>query len=399
MADKFKQAGEQLKGGAIKSVKAVGSVLDDFKEFLNRGNVVDLAVGIVMGAAFTAIVNSFVNDLITPFIGLATQNNLENSFIIIRCPGNVTDCHNKGLWSTPADANKAGAVTWNWGRFLQTCINFVIISAIIYFIVKAYAAAFRRKKPDTTKDCPFCAKSIPKKAVRCPECTSMLEEPKPVSDSINSGSHVNINHRIRHASEQLKDGALKSAKVVGSVLEDFKEFLNRGNVVDLAVGVVMGAAFTAIVNSFVNDLITPVIGLATESNLENSFVIMRCPGNVTNCQSKGLWATPAEANKAGAVTWNWGRFMQSCISFIVTSAIIYFLVKVYAAAFRRKKPDANKDCPYCTKSIPKKAIRCPFCTTKLEEPKKLNESQPDLTHHGHHDSTTLDILPTITIHK
>ncbi|KAI8916457.1 large-conductance mechanosensitive channel [Entophlyctis helioformis] len=171
-----KHVGANIGKGAVKSVGAVGSVFDDFKNFLNRGNVVDLAVGIVMGAAFTAIVTSFVSDLITPIIGLATQNNLENNYEILRCPSNITDCRSrKGTWNTPAEANKAGIVTWNWGRFLQVVINFIIISAIVYFIVKIYAATFRRPNPSVEKDCPYCTKSIPKAARRCPLCTSHLD--------------------------------------------------------------------------------------------------------------------------------------------------------------------------------------------------------------------------------
>ncbi|KAI8929506.1 large-conductance mechanosensitive channel [Entophlyctis helioformis] len=172
----FKKVGSNLKGGAVKSIGAVGSVLDDFKTFLDRGNVIDLAVGIVIGAAFTSIVTSFVNDLISPIIGLATQNNLENNYEILRCPGNITDCRDrKGTWNTPAEANKAGIVTWNWGRFIQVVINFLIISAIVFFIVKVYAATFRRPAPKVEKDCPFCTKAIPLGARRCPLCTSHLD--------------------------------------------------------------------------------------------------------------------------------------------------------------------------------------------------------------------------------
>ncbi|KAJ1344722.1 large-conductance mechanosensitive channel [Batrachochytrium salamandrivorans] len=159
--NKFQNVGNQLKGGAFKSVKAVGSVLDDFKAFLNRGNVVDLAVGIVMGAAFTAIVTSMVADLITPLIGLATQSNPRNMFYILRCPANQTTCRSVGGYSTPAEANKAGLVTWNYGRFLQICINFVIISMIVFFIVKVYTAAFCRKAPVEHKECGACIKTSP----------------------------------------------------------------------------------------------------------------------------------------------------------------------------------------------------------------------------------------------
>ncbi|KAJ3293344.1 hypothetical protein HK104_004542 [Borealophlyctis nickersoniae] len=180
--------GGNVVGGAVKGGKAVGSVLQDFKNFLNRGNVVDLAVGIVMGAAFTAVVASIVQDLFTPLIGLALQSNLENKFIILKCPvdpvtNRVTDCravqNTLRKWNTTADAQKDGAVTWNWGKFLQTCLNFIIIAAVVFFIIKAYTAAFRRNnQPAKSKACPYCCKDIPVKATRCPECTSQLPDPE-----------------------------------------------------------------------------------------------------------------------------------------------------------------------------------------------------------------------------
>ncbi|KAJ3054187.1 hypothetical protein HK097_002455 [Rhizophlyctis rosea] len=184
---------KDFKNGATKGTKAIGGVLNDFKAFLNKGNVVDLAVGIVMGAAFTSIVTSLVSDIITPVIGLAIQANLANKFVIMRCPfvnGTTTqsDCWNTHNWNTTVDAQKAGAVTWNWGNFLQTLINFVIIAAIVFLIVKFYAAAFRREEPPKkTKECPYCFKDVPKQATRCPECTSQLEavpERSPSPDTI-----------------------------------------------------------------------------------------------------------------------------------------------------------------------------------------------------------------------
>ncbi|KNC95964.1 large conductance mechanosensitive channel protein [Spizellomyces punctatus DAOM BR117] len=182
---------DQVGNGAMKGVKAVGGVVDNFKEFLNRGNVVDLAVGIVMGAAFTAIVTSLVQDIVTPFISLGTAVNLQNNFLVLRCPrNNATNSYPPrsscvDFWKTTADAQKAGAVTWNWGMFVQTIINFFIISVMVFFIVKVYAAAFRRKKADPkTKPCIFCCKDIPIKATRCPECTSTVEEPSDLKEPI-----------------------------------------------------------------------------------------------------------------------------------------------------------------------------------------------------------------------
>ncbi|KAJ3317776.1 hypothetical protein HDV06_001259 [Boothiomyces sp. JEL0866] len=175
--------------GARKSVKVVGNVWDDFKEFLNRGNVVDLAVGIVIGAAFTAIVTSMVNDLFTPIISLAIgSSSLDNAFVLIACPlldpnstfsarGKIgKDCF-QSQYTTVALAKSAGAITWNYGSFLQQIINFLIISIIVFFIVKLYTATFRRKKrtEKKEKECSFCCKDIPIKAKLCCYCTSNVE--------------------------------------------------------------------------------------------------------------------------------------------------------------------------------------------------------------------------------
>ncbi|KAJ3208808.1 hypothetical protein HDU67_006528 [Dinochytrium kinnereticum] len=160
----IKKFNKDLNNGIKKTGTAVGSVAQDFFNFLKRGNVVDLAVGVVMGAAFTAIVNSLVNDLITPIIGLATEKNLENTFIVIKCKrvnGSVdSSCveGKQGNYSTVAAANAAGALTVNWGRFIQVCINFLIISAFIYFFIKIYGATFLRVAPKPepkTKACQF----------------------------------------------------------------------------------------------------------------------------------------------------------------------------------------------------------------------------------------------------
>ncbi len=161
-----------VRNNAKNSVKAVGSVYDDFKKFINKGNVVDLAVGLVMGAAFTNIVNSMVADIFTPLIGLAVGNTFENSFIVLRCPPLQPDCR-KNV-TTLAVAKTSGVVTWNWGPFLQAVLNFLIISLIVYFLVKIYTAAFREDKTVTTKECEHCCKEISINAKKCAYCCSII---------------------------------------------------------------------------------------------------------------------------------------------------------------------------------------------------------------------------------
>jgi large conductance mechanosensitive channel len=139
----------------------------EFKAFIMRGNVLDLAVGIVIGAAFGSIVTSFVKDILMPPVGLLLGGvDFTNLFITLSGPAAAT----------LADAQKAGAVTWNYGLFINTIINFLIVAFAVFLVVKAVNQMQRPPAPaaPNTKDCPFCATAIPKAAVRCPNCTSTL---------------------------------------------------------------------------------------------------------------------------------------------------------------------------------------------------------------------------------
>src|SRR5438046_1704986 len=143
----------------------------EFKEFAIKGNAVDLAVGVIIGAAFGGVISSLVKDIIMPPIGLLTGGlDFSNKFLILK------DAPGGGTFATPADAVKAGAVTWNYGNFITLVINFVIVAFCIFLVVKAMN---KMKKPSPTaapvsKDCPTCAMTIPIKAKRCPHCTSEL---------------------------------------------------------------------------------------------------------------------------------------------------------------------------------------------------------------------------------
>ena len=138
----------------------------EFREFIARGNVMDLAVGIIIGAAFTAIVNSLVNDLIMPPISLLLGGiDFNNMFIILR--------------GTPAPtlaaAKAAGDVTLNYGAFIQALVNFLIVAFVIFLIVRQVNRLKASPPPTpTSKPCPFCLSSINAAATRCPNCTSQL---------------------------------------------------------------------------------------------------------------------------------------------------------------------------------------------------------------------------------
>src|SRR5438270_5973565 len=137
----------------------------EFKEFAIKGNALDLAVGVIIGAAFGAIVSSLVKDIITPVIGLITGGlDFSNKFVVLKAAPNGAS------FATPADAAKAGAVTLNYGNFITLVINFVIVAFCIFLLVKAINN-MKKPKPSAapvSKDCPFCAMTIPVKATRCP---------------------------------------------------------------------------------------------------------------------------------------------------------------------------------------------------------------------------------------
>jgi large conductance mechanosensitive channel len=142
-------------------------MIKDFRAFLMRGNVVDLAVAVVIGAAFGAIVASFVKDVLMPPIGLLLGRvNFDELFITLR----------GGPYPTLAAAKAAGAPTLNYGVFLGTIVNFVIIAFAIFILVRAVEQLRATPAPatPTAKDCPQCAMSIPLRATRCPHCTSTL---------------------------------------------------------------------------------------------------------------------------------------------------------------------------------------------------------------------------------
>ncbi len=139
----------------------------EFKAFIIRGNVIDLAIAVIIGGAFGSIVTSLVNDIIMPPIGLLLGKvNFSNLFI---------DLSGKG-YTALADAQAAGAPTINYGLFINTILNFLIVATIIFFVIKGLNSL---KKPEpaatpTTKECPFCLSTIPLKATKCPHCTSDL---------------------------------------------------------------------------------------------------------------------------------------------------------------------------------------------------------------------------------
>ena len=150
------------------------------------------------------------------------------------------------------------------------------------------------------------------------------------------------------------------------MLKDFKEFIMRGNVVDMAVGIIIGAAFGTIVVSLVNDIIMPPIGLLLGNvDFSNLFIVLK-EGKVAQ-----PYTALSEAQAAGAVTVNYGLFINKIISFLIVAFTIFLLIR-QVNRFKREEavPPAEpttKECPYCFSNIPIKASRCGFCTSELKK--------------------------------
>lgn len=150
------------------------------------------------------------------------------------------------------------------------------------------------------------------------------------------------------------------------MLEDFKKFIMRGNVVDLAVGVIIGAAFGSVVSSLVNDVIMPPIGLLLGGIDFSSLMLVLKAGT-----TPPPYATPAAALEAGAVTINYGQFINNILTFLIVALAVFLLVRAINRLYVARKEEAPpaepvvKECPYCLQEIPIKATRCPHCTSDL----------------------------------
>ncbi len=150
-------------------------MLKEFKEFAVKGNVIDMAVGIVIGAAFGTIVKSFVSDIIMPPIGLLLGNVDFSQLYLLLKEGTKA-----GPYATLADAQAAGAVVLSYGVFINSVISFMIISFSIFIVIKNINKLKREAVPvvaeePTTKACPYCFSTISIKALKCPNCTSELK--------------------------------------------------------------------------------------------------------------------------------------------------------------------------------------------------------------------------------
>lgn len=165
-----------LKDTTRKAKKNMEKTVSEYKKFALKGNVIDLAIGVVIGGAFTNIINSIVNTVITPFISLLT-NKVDLSTLFVSLTG--------GTYATAAAAKEAGEITFEYGLLLNAILNFVIVSVVLFIVVKNIEKIKKKKSKheetvikETTKTCPYCLNTIPINAVKCAYCTSDLVEVK-----------------------------------------------------------------------------------------------------------------------------------------------------------------------------------------------------------------------------
>jgi large conductance mechanosensitive channel len=144
-------------------------MLKEFREFALRGNVLDMAIGIIIGAAFGKIITSFVNDILMPPIGLLLRS-VDFSNLFLSLSGQP--------YATLEEAQAAGAATINYGLFINTVLDFVIVAFVVFLFVRQVNRMRRQEEAppaEPTKECPYCLSAVPLKATRCPHCTSELE--------------------------------------------------------------------------------------------------------------------------------------------------------------------------------------------------------------------------------
>ncbi|KAJ3186462.1 hypothetical protein HDU85_007281 [Gaertneriomyces sp. JEL0708] len=168
---------EPLLRVATRAKEITKSNWDDFKEFIDRGKAIDLAVGVIIGAAFSSIVNSLVEDIFSPLLSLAGQHQLGAQFIILRPPDLSSDLCKKNPEfcvhpKTPKQAHEVGAITFNYGHFIEKILNFFIVAFMLFFVIKAYTKVLHKSSKflKRKRDCPYCTEEIPAKASRCRYC-------------------------------------------------------------------------------------------------------------------------------------------------------------------------------------------------------------------------------------
>ncbi|GMF30209.1 unnamed protein product [Phytophthora lilii] len=227
------------------------ALVTDFKSFIQRGNIVDLAIGMIMGTSFTAILQSLVVDILSPILSLVSTRSLGNYYAVARCPDHHKDCDSDS-WETPQMARDSGAITINYGLFIENVVRFFINAIFLYFAVKRDLGASHSQSfsplsssfsvlesPTTMRWNPFAAPPPPP-----PENLSLLD-------------------RVQDRLGRVQELASRELVTTRALLTDFHEFIQQGNMLNMAVGLILGSSFSAILNSLVVDILSPIISLFT----------------------------------------------------------------------------------------------------------------------------------------
>ncbi len=213
----------------VKKLKGKKGLINEFKEFALRGNVIDLAVGVIIGAAFQAIVNSVVNDIIMPVVGIFGSSDFSNKFIMLYDPYEKISGYTEGMALTLDEAKASGPVL-AYGSFITAVINFVIMAVVIFLLVKGINklknltigklehANNAAPAAPTTKKCPFCQMEISINAVKCPHCTSDLS-----ADLVEKAEKLNA--IAEKGSDSAED---KSASAAADTSEDSEDNKSEG---------------------------------------------------------------------------------------------------------------------------------------------------------------------------
>jgi len=195
MGKNKKETLEIIKEKENKTKEMAKKAVNDYKKFAIKGNVIDMAIGVVIGSAFTNIVNTIVSSTITPLVSLLTSN-VDLSTLFITLKG--------GTFSTLEEAKTAGAITLNYGSLINAILNFFIVSIVLFIIVKIISASNKKDAKTNekkTKECPYCLSSIPIKATRCAFCTSNLNEKKDI-ETINKNVSKDENQKKKNNSKK-----------------------------------------------------------------------------------------------------------------------------------------------------------------------------------------------------
>ncbi|ETP53431.1 hypothetical protein F442_01662 [Phytophthora nicotianae P10297] len=167
--------------------------------------------------------------------------------------------------------------------------------------------------------------------------------------------------------DRMQEFANRELLTSRALLTDFHDFIQQGNMIEMAVGLILGSSFSVILDSLVVDVMSPIISLVTNRSLANYYWVVWCPTSATGCTSE-TWETWKQAREDGAVTINYGLFVENAMTFLINAIFLFFAVKkVFEVVFKRNVL-VKKQCPYCKEFVKGDATRCKYCHSDIECP-------------------------------